>query len=134
GNFFPPNVYFTSRVNPKWAWGVGLNAPFGLGVEWDDPNTFTGRTIVTKADLHALNGSASLAFAPNDKWSFAAGPSVLFADVELNNIQTIPSTGGAPVNVSHVKLESDFTPGYGFHVAGLATPSAQWRIGVTYRS
>src|SRR5262249_39734521 len=27
-----------------------------------------------------------------------------------------------------------FKPGYGFHVAGLATPSAQWRIGVTYRS
>jgi long-chain fatty acid transport protein len=134
GNFFPPNVYFTSHLNEKWAWGVGLNSPFGLGVEWESPDQFTGRTIITKADLRALNGSASLAFAPNDKWSFAAGPSVLFADVELNNIQTIASTGGAPVNVSRVKLESNYTPGYGFHLAALATPTEQWRIGATYRS
>src|SRR5580765_3397174 len=71
GNFFPPNVYFTSRLNPKWAWGVGVNAPFGPGVEWEDPAQFTGRTIVTKADLRGFNGSASLAFAPNEKWSIA---------------------------------------------------------------
>ena len=134
GNFFPPNVYFTSRLNPKWAWGVGLNSPFGLGVEWESPETFTGRSIITKAHLNVINGSGSLALAPNEKWSFAAGPSVLFADVELNNIQTIATSGGSQVNASRVKLESDFKPGYGFHVAGLATPSKDWRIGVTYRS
>jgi long-chain fatty acid transport protein len=134
GNFFPPNVYFTSHLNEKWAWGVGINAPFGLGVEWEDPSTFTGRTIVTKADLRGFNGSASLAFAPNAKWSVAAGPSVMYANVELNNIQTVPSTGGAQVNVAHAKLKSDYKPGYGFHLAALVTPNEQWRIGATYRS
>jgi long-chain fatty acid transport protein len=134
GHFFPPNVYWTSHLNERFAYGVGVNAPFGLGVEWKDPEQFTGRNRVTKADLRAINTSASLAWAPNERFSFAAGPSALFATVELNNIQSIASTGGQQLNVSRVKLESNYTPGYGFHVAALGTLSEQWRVGITYRS
>jgi len=134
GNFFPPNVYWTSHINERFSYGAGINAPFGLGVDWKDPNEFTGRNRVTKARLHGVNASASLAFAPNDKWSFAAGPSVLFSNVELNSIQTLATTGGQQVNVANVKLKSDYKEGYGFHAALLATPSEQWRVGVTYRS
>jgi len=134
GNFFPPNVYWTSHINERLSYGVGVNAPFGLGVDWEDPTQFTGRNRVTKARLNGVNGSASLAFAPDERWSIAAGPNVLFSNVELNNIQTLVTTGGAQVNVSNVKLKSDYKTGYGFHVAGLVTPAAGWRLGLTYRS
>ena len=134
GNFFPPNVYWTSHINERFSYGAGINAPFGLGVDWKDPEQFTGRNRVTKARLHGINAAASLAFAPNDRLSIAAGPSVLFANVELNNIQTLVTTGGSQVNVTNVKLKSDYKTGYGFHVAGLFTPSEQWKIALTYRS
>lgn len=134
GNFFPPTAYWASRINPSFAYGIGLNSPFGLGVEWQDPEQFTGRERVTKATLRAINASASLAWAPDEHWSIAAGPSVLFAKVELNNIGTFITTGGQPVNVLRAKLESDFTPGLGFHAAVHAQPGSRLKLGATYRS
>jgi long-chain fatty acid transport protein len=134
GTFFPTTAYWTSRFKERFAYGLGVNSPFGLGVEWKDPQQFTGRERVTKASLRTINTTATLAFAPDARWSFAAGVNALFANVELNSIQTIPSSGGQPVNVSSAKLKSDYKPDYGWNVAALVTPSAQWKVGVTYRS
>src|SRR5262245_57748993 len=134
GTFFPTTGYWAARLGERWAYGLGINTPFGLGVEWEDPNQFTGRERVTKATLQTLNSSGSLAFAPSEQWSFAAGVSALFARVELNNIQTFISSGGQPVNVSRAKLKSDFEPDFGWHLAALATPNKQLKVGVTYRS
>lgn len=134
GNFFPPAVYWASPVGERFAYGVGLNAPFGLGVEWEDPQNFTGRERVTKATLETLNGSASLAWAATDVVSLAAGVSALFARVELRNIGTFVTSGGQRVNVLDTKLESDFVPGFGFHLAAHARPRSNLRLGLTYRS
>jgi long-chain fatty acid transport protein len=134
GTFFPTNAYWTSRFKEKFAYGLGVNTPFGLGVEWQDPQHFTGRERVTKATLTTINTTANLAWAPNDQWSFSGGLNALFASVELNNIQTIASGGGQPVNVSSAKLKSDYKPDYGWNLAALVTPSPEWRVGVTYRS
>jgi len=134
GAYFPTTVYWTARLRDRWAYGLGINTPFGLGVEWEDPDQFTGRNRVTKATLQTLNTSGSLAFAPSEQWSFSAGVSALFAKVELNNIATFVTSGGQPVNVSRQQLKSDFTPDFGWNLAALATPNKQWKVGVTYRS
>ena len=135
GNFFPPTFYWTNRLSPTLAYGVGLNAPFGLGVEWQNPSTFTGRERVTKAQLQSIDGSFSLALAVNPNLWVAAGANARFAKVELNNIATsIVGGGGAPVNVSSAKLTSDYTPGYGFHLGLLAKPAPNVRLGANYRS
>ncbi len=135
GNFFPPTFYWSNHLGSKWAYGVGVNAPFGLGVDWKSPETFTGRDRVTKAVLQAVDGSFSLAWAIREHLSLAGGPDALFAKVELNKISTsVSGGGGLPQNVSSAKLESDFKPGYGFHLAALATPWVNWRLGLNYRS
>lgn len=136
GNFFPPTVYWTNHIgkSDKLAYGVGVNAPFGLGVEWQNPETFTGRDRVTKAQLTTLNTNLSLAYALNPHWSVAAGFNALFAKVELNSIKTFVTDGGLPVNVAKAKLTSDFTPGYAFNGGVLLTPNDTWRFGLTYRS
>src|SRR5947207_7850751 len=134
GSFFPPNAYWTSHLGSRWAYGVGLNSPFGLGVEWKNPEQFTGRERVTKATLQALNGSIDLAWAAGDALSLAAGLNALYAKVELNNIATSVSAGGQPGNVSRAKLASDFTPGYGWNAAALANPWTNWRLGLSFKS
>jgi len=134
GSFFPPHAYWTARFKERFAYGLGINAPFGLGVEWENSDQFTGRTRVTKATLDAVNTSASVAWAPDERWSFAAGLSGLFARVELNNISVVPSTGGQPINVSRNKLKSSYKPDLGWNLAVLGTPNKQWKFGVTYRS
>ncbi|NOT34948.1 MAG: hypothetical protein HOP12_12365 [Candidatus Eisenbacteria bacterium] len=135
GVFPIPNAYL-ARVEPnRWAIGIGAFAPFGLGVEWKDPTRFTGREIVTKADLKTVNGNATFAWAFNEQWSVGAGFDALLAEVELNRINRAPYPGsGGLVNVANVKLESDLTPGYGFNAGFAFTPSETWRFGAAYRS
>ncbi len=134
GSFFPPTVYWTNHLGKKWAYGVGMNAPYGLGIEWKDAEKFTGRDRVTKATLQTLDGSLSIAYAPSDKLSLAAGANARYAKVELNNIATFTSSGGAQLNVTRAKLESDFTPAYGWHAAMLRNFATTWRLALTYKS
>lgn len=135
GNFFPPTVYWTNHFSKNWAYGVSVNAPFGLGVEWKDPETFAGRDRVTKADLAGLNAGFNLAWAKSDRLSFGAGFNTIFAGVELNNIrQEIYPGGSSPANVAYVKLEAKNKPGYGFNLATLWMPNDRWKFGAYYRS
>ncbi|TFG86956.1 MAG: hypothetical protein E4H17_03745, partial [Gemmatimonadales bacterium] len=136
--FYPPTVYATHSWAKRWAAGIGINSPFGLGVEWD-PETFAGRYLVTKADLEGLNASLCLAYAPNEKWSFAAGGDMMWAKVGLKNqayLDLGPYTGGAlgTTHVADLDLTSDFTPAPGWNAAVLFTPMSEWKLGAYYRS
>ena len=134
--FVPPTLYATHRYSSGWAVGAGLNSPFGLGTEWKKPDSFTGRYISTKAELRALNGNLSGAYAFNSKWSVAAGASALFSKVRLENriMAVYPGGGGEQVDVARTKLESDYKPGYGWNTALSFAPGKQWQLGAYYRS
>lgn len=134
GNFFPPTLYWTQPIGSRFVFGAGVNAPFGLGVEWQDPEQFTGRERVTKASLQTIKGSANVALRVNDQWSIAGGFDALYAKVELNNIGTVIGDGGAPINALKAKLASDYTPGYGYHVALSGRPTEAWSLGLVYRT
>lgn len=135
--YFPlPTFYLTHRSATKWAVGFGVNAPDGLGVDWKNPDTFTGRYIVTKATLTAINTNLSVAYELNPQWSVAAGGNALLANVELHNrIQAvIPGGGGAVTDVAKLDLKGNRTPGYGWNAALSFVPGAQWKFGAVYHS
>ncbi|MFI5372073.1 MAG: OmpP1/FadL family transporter, partial [Candidatus Eisenbacteria bacterium] len=134
-SFYIPNFYYTYNTGRKLAFGAALDAPYGLGIEWKDPETFTGRYIVTKGDLRTLNASATVAYALTPHWSFAAGFDALWANVSLHNIQTavLPGGSGGTANVANVELSTDYTPGYTWNAGLDASPNDQWRFGLHYR-
>jgi long-chain fatty acid transport protein len=133
--FFPPTIYATHRLMKGLGVGLGVNSPYGLGVEWD-ADEFTGRYITTKVDLQTLNGSACLAWAPNERWSFAGGADALFTKVQLRkrSLYSNPLLGVTDLDIINLEMKSDFTPGYGWNAAVLYTPAASWRVGAFYRS
>jgi len=134
--FFPPTFYASRRLAKGYAVGAGLGAPFGLGIEWKDPDTFTGRYIVTKADLNALNANLSAACAPSDRWSVGVGADLMFAKVKLQNRQQAiaPGGGGVVTDVAKVALESDYTTGWGWNAALSFQPGPECKLAAAYRS
>ncbi|MEQ1832371.1 MAG: outer membrane protein transport protein [Candidatus Eisenbacteria bacterium] len=138
GNFFPPHLYVAAPLGKRLAFGVGVNAPFGLGIEWENPATFTGREHATKGQLQTLAGSASLALALNERWSVSGGVTQMYANVELDkmNLATVPGGGGGRVNVASVHLESSLgsSSGSGMNAGLLWRPKKDWRVGLNYRA
>jgi long-chain fatty acid transport protein len=134
--FFPPTVYVSHRLAKDWAIGAGFNSPFGLGIEWKNPDAFTGRYIVTKADLQALNANLSAAYAPNDIWSAGVGADLTFAKVKLQNREqaVVPGGGGAVVDVAKVALESNYTTGWGWNAAVTFQPAPEYKLAASYHS
>ena len=135
GNFFPPTIYFTDRFSKKLAFGAGVNAPFGLGVDWENPLTFTGRERVTKADVRTINANLSVSWAASDQLSLGLGYDALFAGVELHNVsENIFPGGSAKVNVANVELKNGYKPGHTWNAAALWSPKADWKLALSYRS
>lgn len=134
---FPlPTFYLTHRYGEKSAIGIGVNSPFGLGVDWKDPDKFSGRYIVTRADLRSVNASVSAAYLVNPRLSVAFGGNLSWAKVALHNrtFSPAPGGGGGQYEIAKVDLESDYTPGYGWNAALSMAPNKSWTLGATYRS
>jgi long-chain fatty acid transport protein len=136
GTFFPPTLYFSNHLNSKWAYGVGVNAPFGLGVDWKSPDAFTDRAYVTKADLRSINADLNLAWQVTPELSIGGGYDAIFAGVELRRIgpsgKVIPGSGGQPLEVK-AHLKSNYKHGFTGNFAVLWTPDPDWKLGLNYR-
>jgi long-chain fatty acid transport protein len=127
-----PHVYFSQRIGQQWAWGVGLNRPFGFSREWSErPVTFA----TEKAELGTYAVNLNGAWAINEFWSLGAGITYLTADLETfsrevavnldNDPSTVEATGRSNLNGSGSDI--------GFVLAGLyATPG--FSAALVYRS
>jgi long-chain fatty acid transport protein len=136
GTFFPPTVYWASHLKKSWVLGVGVNSPFGLGIEWKDPDHFSDRAYVTKATLRTIHTDLDLAWQVRPTLSIGGGYDVLMAGVELWRISPsgvpIPGGGGAPLEV-RAHLKGGYSRGYTGNFGVLWVPGPDWRVGVNYR-
>lgn len=131
---FPPHFYYVQPIGSITKFGFGIETPFGLTTEWDNPNQFAGRFLSTKAALRAFDLNPTLA------WQFGnlgigIGGIARVSDVELNrNAPAINPFTQQVVDVAKLNLQADFSEGYGFNVGILhkLNPSFSW--GLSYRS
>jgi long-chain fatty acid transport protein len=127
-NFFIPNMYYTNtNASTGFAYGVGIFAPFGLGQEYNDPNTSIFRNQVTKIDLMTVVINPTIAFKVNDVLSVGAGIDYLYGKVEYNKTPVLP--------FGSFKTELDGTgDAWGYNFGLLLKPSKNLKIGLNYRS
>ena len=76
---WPSSLYYTQKLNDRWAWGLGFTSPFGLKTQWD--RDFPGRFISREANLAVVNFNPNLAYRLGRNWSVAAGVDVARADI-----------------------------------------------------
>ncbi|HMA29505.1 MAG TPA: outer membrane protein transport protein [Thermoanaerobaculia bacterium] len=114
----------------------GFWTPNGLGVPWENPDTFAGRYINQRVDLRQLAVSAQLAFKLSDWVAIGGGPEVRFTDVKLSkNIPAVNPFTQRVVDIAHVSIVSEGTPvKVGFAAGLLVKPCERVRFGISYHS
>ncbi|MFI5120988.1 MAG: OmpP1/FadL family transporter [Thermoanaerobaculia bacterium] len=115
---------------------VGFWVPNGLGVPWENPDTFAGRYISQRVDLRQLSVSAQLAVKLSDMIAVGAGPEFRFTDVRLSkNIEAVNPFTQRVVDIAHVSVVSEGTPvDVGFAAGLLFKPCERVRFGISYHS
>jgi long-chain fatty acid transport protein len=124
--FTPPNFYLTHRLSDKVAIGLGVFAPYGLGISWPDPETFPWRFLGTSGDMQMFFVNPALAVKITDRFSLALGVSFITSKL-TQTVTTLKDIGEVPVDAD-LKGTS-----FGFN-AGLLYKGDGYRFGLNYRS
>jgi long-chain fatty acid transport protein len=129
-----PALYFTHRVSSRFAWGVGLHAPYGLKTKWANPDEFTGRYIAVESGLSGFALNPTVAYRVHDKVSVGAGLDVRFSKVRLERRSGLVNPFTQSVtDTAEVVLDSDLATALGWNVGVVVKPSPGLSFGAHYR-
>lgn len=118
--FLIPGLYYRGTAG-KLSYGIGVEAPFGLGVEWKDPETWAGRRQSYDVDLATIYITPAVAYRFADNAAVSFGMDVAFTEIELNRFQSTPfGPLSTEIDVIDAKLKGtsnlNFTPVVGLMV------------------
>lgn len=143
-----PHLYARYGINERWAAGVGVFVPYGLGTEWPDTG-WDGRFLGYSNHLQSIYVQPTLAYQLTDRISVGAGLDIVIGAVELNqhqdlSQQTVPSDQlppgttfgalGIPFHTAFadVKLDAGGATGIGGNF-GVQVQATDWlRLGARY--
>ncbi len=110
--FYIPGIYLTHGRGNGVTLGLGLYAPFGLGVEWRDPENWIGREMSYNVDLATVYLTPAVAYRYSDQLAFALGLDIARQSLTFNrfnndeygqwvgNVIDAEMTGTSAINVS----------------------------------
>ena len=129
-----PSGYVSAQVSDRLWVGLGVSAPFGLVVEYDDD--FFGRYDSLRSDVKTYNIQPSVAFKISDNFSIGGGVDIQYIDVELTNalpgIPQVPTGLGVSAPDGRLEVRGDDWS-VGWNVGATAT-FGPVRLGAHYRS
>jgi long-chain fatty acid transport protein len=147
---YVPNFYYSYTMESGLAFGIGVNAPFGLATEY--PSDWVGRYHAIKSELMSVNINPSIAYKLPYEWdvdlSIGFGVSAMYVDATLSNaidFGTLDALGAFPplspgelgltpqLSDGYVELEGNGWA-YGFNIGVLLEITEGSRIGLAYRS
>ena len=132
---FPPHAYYVQPINSTWKLGIGIETPFGLTTNWNDPHNFAGRFLSTKTSLEVFDVNPTIGWQVTPDFGIGIGGIARISDVELNRDIGVnnPFTQSI-VNAASLKLKGDFKEGYGFNAGILYKATPEFSLGLSYRS
>jgi len=128
--FTPPNLYLTHQLSKKAVIGLGIFAPYGLGMTWPEPETFPWRYLGTSGEMETFFINPAIAFKLTDRFSLGLGVSFIYSKLE-QSITQLMNMGEATIDVP-AEADVDGTS-FGFN-AGLLYKGDKFRFGLNYRS
>ncbi|HEY5758165.1 MAG TPA: outer membrane protein transport protein [Steroidobacter sp.] len=149
-----PAAYFALPINDQFAFGFGINAPFGLKLEYE--NGWMGRFQSLNNEIQTYNFNPSLSWRVSKQLSFGIGADYQRIQAELTNavnytavvaqgLQTLVAAGQVPAVAvpgliaanaglqGHTAVRGDDSA-WGFNAGVLFEFSDDTRVGLAYRS
>lgn len=122
-----PTLYGTLALTDRLTAGIGINAPFGLRVDYDEG--WFGRYDSLRSEVVTYNVQPSLAWRISEALSVGGGISIQYIEAELTNalpnLSPLVADGRARIQGDDVSL--------GWNI-GVLVGSGPARFGVHYRS
>lgn len=151
---FVPAAYASVPLNEKLAIGIGVNAPFGLKLEYADG--WIGRFQALKSEIRTINVNPTLAYRVNDFMSIGVGVNYQTLQAELTNAvnysavvaqglqqaaaaglispTVVPALIAANAGLEgHARVRGD-DHAWGYNIGFMFDLSDATRIGLAYRS
>ncbi len=85
-----PAMYLVVPINQQFAFGLGINVPFGLETEWDDG--WIGRYQGLHSKVETININPALSWKINDQFTLGVGANWQRAKLKFTSAQNY---GGA---------------------------------------
>ena len=145
-----PNLYFSQKIGSRMAWGIGINAPFGLETKYEDD--WIGRYYAVQSEIITININPAFAFEIAEGFSLGIGVNYQTIDATLS--QQVDSgsacfagelSGGLPLGTCAVfgqvpqrndifaEVEADDTA-WGYNAGIFWAPNDFFHFGLHYRS
>ncbi len=132
--FFLPHLYFSANPpNSRFAAGLSVNSPFGLGTDWGARSFARHTAPYSKLELVMVN--PNVAYKLTDGLSVATGVDFYKGDVTFDKYvpsAMLPQPGPPGMDVG-TSLEAD-GDAWGWNVALLYLLSERLSLGASYRS
>jgi len=127
-----PNLYYVGELSPEARFGLGVYAPFALGLEYDD--LWPGRYHSIKSDMTTLNISPALSWQLTPALAVGGSIDIQYLTAEMTQAVDFGAMLGFPETLDgRQTLKGDnWATGYslGLHYA----PTPKWQLGATYHS
>jgi long-chain fatty acid transport protein len=132
--FIPPNAYAIYPIGQNLTIGVGTFSAFGLRTDWEDP--WAGRFISRDVNLKTVSVNPTVAWqSTSGRIAIGGGFEYRRAKVTLNrNNGAVNPFNGRFTDVANGYLSSDWDSDWGWNAGILVKPTANLRIGASYRA
>jgi long-chain fatty acid transport protein len=132
---FPPHLYWVQPITPTWKVALGVETPFGLVTQWNNPDGFAGRFLSTRAAIKDFDINPTIAWQVTPELGIGIGGIARVSQVTLErDVPQVDPFTFHVVNVARAKLRSDYKTGYGWDVGILHKPTPWLSWGASYRS
>ena len=127
--YLVPGTAYTNSTGEKLAWGVGLYAPFGLGVEWKDGADWVGRRVSHDVAIETVYVTPAVSYMAAEGLALAIGVDIASQHLTLKKYTPEPQFG---TNAIETEIEGrskvNLTPSFGL----MYRPNPQWSFGAMY--
>jgi long-chain fatty acid transport protein len=127
--YLVPGAYYTANPGGKLAYGVGVYAPFGLGVEWKDGADWIGRRISHDVAIETIYVTPAVSWMAADGLAIAVGVDVASQHLSLKKYTPYPQSGANAIETEIAgRSKMNLTPSLGL----MYRPSPRWSFGAMY--